>query len=284
MNRVWKCGRYELELGRKTWVMGIVNATPDSFSGDGRLGADAIARALQMVEDGANILDIGGESSRPNSQTVSAHDEIARVLPILEALIPRVKVPISIDTSKAEVARCALNAGASIINDISGGTFDSQMLPTLAPTNCGLVLMHLRGTPEQPAADTRPATPSPSNDIIVEVLAFWRERVNAARKIGIDDARIVLDAGFGFGKTIEENLQLVRRGRELADFGFPTLSATSRKSTIGRVLGDLPVEERVFGTAATVALAIANGAEIVRVHDARAMSQVARLADAVVRI
>jgi dihydropteroate synthase len=276
--REWHCGQYRLEIGRKTLVMGIVNATPDSFSGDGHLGDDAIKRALQMVEDGADILDIGGESTRPGATPVSSDEECRRVLPLIEALAERANVPLSVDTSKSEVARHALEAGASIINDISGGTFDAAMMPMLAQHDCGIVMMHLRGTKERAAGGQ-----SDGDDVIAEVLAFWSERVQAARREGIADERLVLDAGFGFGKTVEENLTLLRRGQELNAFGFPTLSATSRKSTIGKVLGDAPVEERLFGTAACVSLAIAQGADIVRVHDVRAMGQVARMTDAVVR-
>ena len=279
--RVWKCGRFDLPLGHKTYVMGIVNVTPDSFSGDGRLGATAIESALQMIEDGADILDIGGESTKPGAALVSAAEELRRVLPVLEALAARASIPLSIDTTKAAVALAALDAGASIINDISGATFDKEMLATSAPTGCGLILMHLRGTP-QTMGWSRQAERAGA-DVIAEVKEFWASRVAAARAAGIADERVALDAGFGFGKSIEENLDLLRRGRELADCGFPTLSGTSRKSTIGKILGDLPVEERAWGTATTVALAIANGCDMVRVHDVRAMAQVAAVTDAVVR-
>jgi dihydropteroate synthase len=288
-NTVWQCGNYSLSLGAKTYVMGIVNATPDSFSGDGVLGASAVERALKMVDDGADILDIGGESTRPGAAVISAEGEKRRVLPLLEALVKKVEVPISIDTTKAEVARAALDAGASIINDISGGTFDDAMLGVLAQSNCGVVLMHLRGTPQIMRASAKTENQrSETSDVIEEVLAFWQERVGAARSAGISDVRICLDPGFGFGKSVEENLELLRRGQELKNFGFALLAATSRKSTIGKVLGDsikgdLPVEERLFGTAATVAVAIHNGADIIRVHDVREMAQVARMTDAIVR-
>jgi len=280
--KIWKCGRHTLPLGRKTYVMGIVNTTPDSFSGDGRLGANAIEHALRMVEDGADILDIGGESTRPGAPPVSVEEELQRVIPAVEALAARVDIPISVDTTKAAVARAAAGAGASIINDISAGTFDDAMLSTIAATECGCVLMHLRGTPQTMGWSKTAGIPA-APDVVAEVLEFWDERVIAAQAAGIAAGRIALDAGFGFGKSVEENLQLLRRGRELAACGYPTLSGTSRKSTIGKVLGDLPVEERQWGTAATVALAIANGSDIVRVHDVREMAQVARMADAIVR-
>jgi dihydropteroate synthase len=278
--KIWHCGRFRLQLGRKTYVMGIVNATPDSFSGDGVLADYAVARALQMIEDGADILDIGGESTRPGSQPVSLEEELERVVPLTQALAARIDVPISIDTTKAEVARQAIEAGASIINDISGATFDEKMISTIAATDAGLILMHLRGTPwSMKASVAEGGTP----DVIAEVLQFWSLRLDSARAAGIPDERIAFDAGFGFGKSVEENLELLRRGRELTDFGFPTLSATSRKSTIGKVLGDLPADERVFGTAATTALAIAGGADMVRVHDVREMAQVVQVCDAALR-
>ena len=264
--------------------MGIVNVTPDSFSGDSVADEAAVARALQMVEDGADILDIGGESTRPGAQPVPADEELRRVLPIVEKLVDQVSVPLSVDTTKAGVARAALTAGASIINDISAGTFDPPMLDTLAGDNCGCVLMHLRGTPQTMGWSTRNAECGMRNeDVIAEIEEFWKERVAAAQAAGIAPERIILDAGFGFGKSLEENLEVLRRGRELREFGFPILSGTSRKSTIGKILGDAPVEERLWGTAATVALAIANGCDVVRVHDVRKMAQVARVADAVAR-
>jgi len=335
-NRTWRCGRFALPLGRKTYVMAILNVTPDSFSGDGlsnRVLDSVVERALQAITDGADILDIGGESTRPGAQEVSIEEETRRVVPLVEVLSSRISVPISVDTTKSVVAQRALQAGASIINDISGATHDAQML-----------LMHRRGNSQtmrasqavnnQAAADSWQST---GNDVIAEVLEFWRERVKEAAKLGIARQRIALDAGFGFGKSVDENLEIVRRGRELSGFGLPTLSATSRKSTIGRVLenqvlenrttddrtilkppidqasagaqkddsrtSDNPeingcsidnrgrnaarqsvtMEDRVWGTASAVALAIANGADIVRVHDVREMALVARLSDAIVR-
>lgn len=302
-DRFWRCDGFRFPLGQKTLIMGILNVTPDSFSGDGlahnaldnRVLNSIVERALRMIGDGADILDIGGESTRPGAQEVLAEEETRRVVPLVEALAARVRVPISIDTTKSVVARRALQSGASIINDISGATHDAQMLPLLAQSDCGIVLMHRRGNSQtmkpSEAANDQAAIGSEQaagNDIIAEVLEFWRERVAEAERLGIARERIALDAGFGFGKSVQENLEIVRRGRELAAFGLPTLSATSRKSTIGRVLdsqreGGAPMEDRIWGTASAVALAIANGAEIVRVHDVREMALVARLSDAVVR-
>ena len=278
--KFWKCGRFELELGRKTYVMGIVNATPDSFSGDGVAAARAIDRALRMIDEGAAILDIGGESTRPGAAPVGLEAELRRVLPVIENLAARTEIPLSIDTTKAEVARRAIEAGATIVNDISGATFDDQMLQTIAPTGCGVILMHLRGAPQTMQASQKSGG---AGDVIAEVLEFWRARRHAARDAGIGDERLCFDAGFGFGKSVEENLALIARARELSAFGFPTLSGTSRKSTIGKILDGAGVEERLMGTAATVALAIAGGADIVRVHDVRAISDVARVSDAICR-
>ena len=277
----WHCGKTHLELQHKTLLMGIINVTPDSFSGDGTSTRKAIERGLQMIEDGAHILDIGGESSRPGSEPVSLDEELRRVIPVVEGLV-EAGVALSLDTTKAGVARRAIGAGASIINDISGATFDAQMLDVCAQSDCGVILMHLRERPQEMGWSRSPQVQR--GDVIEEVLEFWRERLEATRRLGIADDRLCFDAGFGFGKSVEENLELIRRGRELRDFGFPVLSGTSRKSTIGRILDDAPVEERLLGTAATVALAIQSGADLVRVHDVKEMAQVARVADAICRV
>ncbi len=276
----WNCGRYQLELGQKTYLMGIVNATPDSFSGDGLVPQKALERALQMVADGADILDIGGESTRPGAAPVTLDEELNRVIPLIEALANRVSIPLSIDTTKALVARRAIEVGATIVNDISGATFDEQMLETIAPLECGVILMHLRGAPQTMGWSRKEGG---ANDVIAEVTDFWRARRFAAGEAGIADERLCFDAGFGFGKSVEENLELIRRGCELRALGFPMLSGTSRKSTIGKILDNAPVENRLMGSAAAVALAIANGADIVRVHDVAAMRDVVRVSDAVYR-
>lgn len=298
VERVWRCGSFRLGLGRKTYVMAILNATPDSFSGDGffiennanRVLDIAIERALRAIEDGADILDIGGESTRPGAREVSDEEEMRRVIPLIEKLAAKISVPISVDTTKSAVARRALDAGASIVNDVSGATADDQMWPLLAQSDCGIVLMHRRGNSQNMKASEATGTPK-TNDVIAEVLGFWQGCVQKAEKLKIASARIVFDAGFGFGKSVAENLEIVRRGRELSAFGFPTLSGVSRKSTIHRVLdaakdsaqSEISDADRVWGTAALTALAIQNGADIVRVHDVREMAQVARMSDAVVR-
>ena len=279
----WNCNRFRFDTSQRTLIMGIVNATPDSFSGDGRLSENALTHALKQIDEGADILDIGGESTRPGATPVSAHEEIARVVPLIESLRAHSQaqhVALSVDTTKSAVARAAIDAGADIINDISGATFDANMLETLAASTCGVVLMHLRGTPQTMQWSQR--SENARDDVIAEIRDFWREQLNAAHAAGIDNQRIALDAGFGFGKSVEENLAIIARGRELLACERPIVSATSRKSTIGKILDDAPVENRLMGTAATVALAIANGAQIVRVHDVKAMRDVARVCDAII--
>ncbi len=285
----WKCGRFALPVGLKTLVMGIVNATTDSFSGDGVLDDAAIERALQMVCDGADILDIGGESTRPGATVISIEEEWRRVSPIIKTLAPRVEIPLSLDTTKAEIARRALDEGVCIINDISSATADATMPGVLGASDCGIVMMHRRGDSQTMGYSAKvELADSQIIDVIQEIQNFWFERASALCEMGIAKNRMSLDAGFGFGKSLDENLEILRRGRELKefqfeDFSFPILSAISRKSTIGKVLNDLPPAERVFGTAAATAIAIQNGADIIRVHDVKEMAQVARVCDAVTR-
>ncbi len=266
-------------IGRRTLVMGILNVTPDSFSDGGRYleTAEAVARGTAMVQEGADIIDVGGESTRPGSESVAADEEIARVVPVIQGLRSNVQTPISIDTTKAAVAAAALDAGASIVNDISAASFDAEMPSLIAKRRCPAVLMHIKGTPrdmqEQPAYD----------DLMSEVFGYLRERMHALVEAGADERLLMVDPGIGFGKAVEHNLELLRRLRELRSLGRPLLVGTSRKSTIGKVLGDLPADQRLEGTSATVAVAIANGADIVRVHDVKEIVRVARMTDAIVR-
>jgi dihydropteroate synthase len=266
-----RAGARTLAWGRRTYVMAILNVTPDSFTGLGP-GTDpdaAIERARRDVADGADLIDVGGESTRPGATPVDARTEAARVVPVIERLARSVDVPISIDTMKADVAEAAVRAGAALVNDVTGLLGDPAMGATVARLGTPLIAMaNLR--------DRRFA------DVVGAVRARLRESLAVARRAGIPRHCIILDPGFGFGPSPAQNLELLRRLRALRRLGRPLLVGTSRKSTIGRVLG-LPVEERLEGTAATVALAIANGADIVRVHDTRAMVRVARMADAVVR-
>jgi dihydropteroate synthase len=265
-----------LPLSQRVHVMGIVNVTPDSFS-DGGLFLDpgaAVEHGLRLAGEGADILDVGGESTRPGARPVTDDAEVDRILPVVEALAAKSGVPVSIDTSKAAVARRALEAGAQIVNDVSAGRFEPHILGVAAARRAPVVLMHMLGEPRTMQKGPRYA------DVVGEITAFLADRAEAAVASGVPRDRIVVDPGFGFGKTREHNLVLLRRLRELRCLGFPILAGTSRKSFIGSTLDDLPVEDRLEGTAATVALAVANGAGIVRVHDVREMTRVVRMVEA----
>jgi dihydropteroate synthase len=260
------------DWGSRTYVMGIINVTLDSFSGDG-LGLDveaAVAQGRRFAEDGADILDVGGESTRPGFQAVTSEEEMRRVLPVVERLAREVDVPVSIDTYKAVVARAALDVGAHLVNDIWGFRHDPAMAPLVAERGVPAVVMH-----NQRGRDFR--------DVIGDIRAGLEVSLGLAQEAGIPRHRLIIDPGFGFGWAEEHNLEMLRRLEELRDLGLPILAGTSRKSTIGAVLGGAPVEERLMGTAATLAIAIAHGADIVRVHDVAEMVQVCRVADAVVR-
>jgi dihydropteroate synthase len=272
------CAGRLLPLGERTLIMGIINLTPDSFSGDG-LGADldaALAQAAEFVVAGADLLDVGGESTRPGSVGVSLDEELERVLPVVEALAEEFQVVISIDTSKPEVAQLAVAAGAGMVNDVLGLRAEG-MIEAVAETGAAACIMHMQGEPR-----TMQQAPH-YDDLMTEVYDFLARRVEAALAGGVARERLVIDPGFGFGKTVAHNLELLRRLRELRSLGLGVLIGTSRKSTIGTVLGGAPADERLMGTAATCALAIANGADIIRVHDVAAMTQVARMTDAIVR-
>lgn len=270
--------------GKRTQVMGIVNATPDSFSGDGLSESeDAVKRGVRLAHEGASMLDVGGESTRPGSTPVSLEEEITRVIPVIEQLAREVSIPISIDTYKADVAHRALDAGATIINDVWAGAMDPEMLPLAAERGCYIVLMHNRSKPKDAAQEARLGGRYVGvvyDDLIADITHELEERVDAALDAGVKRERIIIDPGIGFGKTVEQNLQLVRRLDEFKKLGLPLLVGPSRKSFVGYTL-DLPADERVEGTAAAVALCIDRGADIVRVHDVREMVRVAALADAV---
>ena len=261
----------EIIWGDRTHFMAVLNLTPDSFSGDGLAGDQekALPAALRAVEDGADMLDLGAESTRPGHVPVSTTDELARLLPVLKAIRPLTQALISVDTSKAAVAAAALDAGADIINDVRGFTADAEMAAVVAQAGVPAVIMH-------------DAAPEPGVDLVTSILRELSRRLDRAVAAGVAWERLIVDPGFGFGKDWRQNLELLRRLGELRALGRPILAGTSRKSTIGRVLG-LAEEHRLEGTAATVSLAIAGGADIVRVHDVRAMVRVARMTDAVVR-
>jgi dihydropteroate synthase len=261
----------ELAWGRRTYVMGIINVTPDSFSGDG-LGSDipaVVDLAVRMEAEGADFLDIGAESTRPGAVPVSEKEELIRLLPALEAVASHVQVPISVDTYKAQVARRAVESGAAIINDVWGLKADPRLAKVAAETGAALIIMHNQKTRRY-------------RDLLGDISDSLCRSVALARKAGVPGEQIILDPGIGFGKTAEHNLKVLGRLRELKALGYPLLVGTSRKSTIGLVL-DLPPDQRVEGTAATVALAIERGADIVRAHDVKEMVRVCRMSDAIVR-
>ncbi len=270
-------GRTTLALSQRVHVMGIVNVTPDSFSDGGKYldAGAAIAHGIALAEEGADVLDVGAESTRPGAHAVSAQDEMQRLVPVVEALAGKVAVPVSVDTMKADVAQAALDAGAQIVNDVSAGTHDARMLQLVAERNAPIVLMHMRGEPRTMQTDVQ------YDDVVGEIAVYLDDRARAALDAGVQRERIMIDPGFGFGKLVEHNLVLLRRLRELRCLGFPVVAGTSRKSFIGKVLDDLPVEERLEGTAATVALAVTEGAAMVRVHDVAAMRRVIRMVEAV---
>jgi dihydropteroate synthase len=275
-------GRYSLRFGERTLVMGVLNVTPDSFSGDGLLREDrwleaTVARAREMVAEGADLLDVGGESTRPGADPVPLEEELRRVIPAIEALVATVDVPLSVDTMKAEVARQALRKGAWMVNDISALRADPGMARVVADAGCPVVLMHMKGTPKDMQLDPR------YDDVVAEVRAFLAERIAHARCHGIPEDRIVIDPGFGFGKRPVHNLELVRGLRALRALGCPILLGPSRKSTIGKILSGAPPHERLEGTIAMCVLAAAYGADIVRVHDVRPVVRALRVTDAVVR-
>jgi dihydropteroate synthase len=284
----WRLRSRTLELGPRTLIMGVLNVTPDSFSDGGRFFAPsaAIDHGQELLDAGADILDIGGESTRPgalagsNASMVSAEEELRRVIPVIEELLRRnPQAVISIDTYKAQVARVAVEAGAEIANDVSGLRWDAQMAATLAELKCGAVLMHMRGRP----AEWR--TLPPLGDPVGLVSRELRETADSALAAGIARERIVLDPGFGFGKSFDENYPLLAHLDELHRLGFPLLAGVSRKSFIGRTLAsngsDPPPQERLYGSLAAMTAAILKGAHIVRVHDVKSAVQAAKIADAI---
>lgn len=275
---LWELPRHPLPLGRRTHIMGILNVTPDSFSDGGKYPTvdAAVAAAEAMVEEGAGLIDVGGESTRPGSAPVPAEEQIRRVLPVVERLAERLPVPLSIDTTSAAVAEAALSAGAEVINDISGLHAEPELAGVVECHGAGLVLMHRLG--ESATMQDCPTY----EDLWGEILAYLRTGIGRAEAAGVPRTRLVVDPGIGFGKTLEHNLALLRHLEELAVLGLPVLVGTSRKSFIGQVL-DLPVQERLEGTLASVAVAVAKGADIVRVHDVRAAARAVRVADAIVR-
>ena len=275
---VWRCGPHVIPLHQRTLVMGIVNVTPDSFSDGGAYGGpdDAVKHALQMIGDGADLLDVGGESTRPGSDPVPSDEEHRRVLPVIEGIVKeRPDLPVSVDTRKPDVASAALEAGATIVNDISAGA-DPAMFDALRDSGAGMILMHMRGEPQ-----TMQENPI-YHDVVAEVRGFLGDRIEAAVAAGIAPDRLCADPGIGFGKTLEHNLAILRDIGAFQHLGVPMLVGPSRKGFIG-ALTDTDVEERVEGTAGVVAWCAAHSVDIVRVHDVKQMTRVVRVVDAIAR-
>jgi len=272
-----RCGGFALPLGRRTLIMGVLNVTPDSFSDGGAYAdcADAVEHGLMIAQAGADIIDVGGESTRPGAEAVSAEQEVARTVPVVSELAARVGLPVSIDTSKPAVARQALSAGASMVNDVTA-LGDPRMADVVSGSGAALCLMHMQGTPR-----TMQASPH-YEDVVEDIIAYLAQRVEVAVAAGVRRESIVIDPGIGFGKTVEHNLRIIKDAAEFGRLGLPVLMGPSRKSFIGKVL-DLPVGDRLEGTLAAVTALALSGVDIVRVHDVREAVRAARVADAVRR-
>ena len=266
--KIIDCGPFNMELGRSTKIMGILNITPDSFSDGGQFNhvEKAVLRAKEMVKAGADIIDVGGESTRPGHKQITSEEELSRIIPVIEELAKEIHVPISVDTYKADVAKEALRSGAHIINDVWGAKGDPEMARVAAESGAPIILMHNR---KEPVYD----------DFLRDVLNDLYECVQIVKQAGVSDDKIILDPGIGFAKSLEQNLLMMRNLHILTSLGYPVLLGTSRKSMIGKTL-DLPVEERMEGPGATVCYGIQQGCQIIRVHDVQEMSRMARMMDA----
>ncbi|NEO48529.1 MAG: dihydropteroate synthase [Moorea sp. SIO4A3] len=271
---------YSFEWGKRTYIMGILNVTPDSFSDGGEYYTPeaALKQAQALVDAGADIIDIGGQSTRPGAEQISLPEELKRVVPVVKAIRSVVKIPISVDTTRVSVAKAAVEAGADIVNDISGGTFDPDMLPIVAQLGVPIVLMHIRGTPVsmQKLTDYQ--------DLIGEIYSFLEEQVNTAIAAGIKRSHIIIDPGIGFAKTAEQSVEILRQLPSFDALGVPMLVGVSRKSFIGRIINQPDPKGRIWGTAAACCSAIAGSADILRLHDVRQLHDVCRVADAIWRV
>ncbi len=265
-----------MDFSTRTHIMGVLNTTPDSFSDGGKFLKldEAIRQGMKMVQEGADIIDVGGESTRPGSDPLTLKEELSRVIPVIESLSQRTDVPVSIDTYKAEVARRALDAGAQMINDISALRFDPEMKKVAKEFDVPMVLMHIKGTPKNMQKDPF------YQDVIGEITEYLKKSIKMAQDAGADREKIIVDPGIGFGKRLEDNLNILKNLKKFSILECPVLIGCSRKSFIGRIL-DLPVEERLEGSLAALAVAIMNGANIVRVHDVKESRRVVRLVDAI---
>lgn len=271
-------GEKALDLSTRTHLMGILNVTPDSFSDGGKFFKfeEAVKQGLKLSEEGADIIDIGGESTRPGSEPVTMEEELHRVTPVIEELAKRIGTPISIDTYKSRVAKEALDSGASMINDISGLRFDPEMKKVIAEYGVPVVLMHIQGTPRNMQENPK------YDDLIENVKNYLDQSISMAEKTGIGEYKIIIDPGIGFGKTLDDNLKILRNLSEFKSLGKPVMIGVSRKSFIGKIL-DLPTDERLEGSLASMAVAIMNGANILRVHDVKESKRVAKLVDSILK-
>ncbi|MBN1794912.1 MAG: dihydropteroate synthase [Candidatus Omnitrophica bacterium] len=275
---IWRLTDRVLDVSKKVLIMGVLNVTPDSFSDGGKYQGreEAVKRALEMVEEGADIIDIGGESTRPGACAVSAAEELERTIPVVSELSHAVSVPISIDTTKAVVARQAIEHGAHIVNDVSGLVRDPGMLEVVKESACGCIVMHMRGTPQTMQEE------AVYGDVVSDVIYELTERLQAAQKAGISPESLAIDPGIGFAKRLKHTAILLNRLDEFHVFGRPVVTGLSRKSFIGEILG-LEVDQRIFGTAAAISFAVIKGARIVRVHDVSQMRQVVRVLEVLQR-
>jgi len=268
-----------LDLSSRTYLMGVLNVTPDSFSDRGRFLKleDAIRCGIKMAEEGADIIDVGGESTRPGSDPATIEEELSRVIPVIEALSKEIDIPISIDTYKSEVAKKALEAGAEMINDISALRFDPEMKEVAAEYQVPIVLMHIKGTPKNMQENPY------YEDVIKEIIEYLRESIQLAKEAKVQEENIIIDPGIGFGKRLDDNLNILKNLKSLSILNLPILVGPSRKSFIGKVL-DLPVEERLEGSLGALAVSIMNGANIVRVHDVKESKRVVSVVDAILNV
>ena len=277
--RTWKIGKRVFDVSRHGLIMGVLNVTPDSFSDGGEfLTADkATERALQMAAEGAHIIDVGGESTHPGSEPVTVHEELRRVLPVIENIRRKLDVPISIDTSKAEAARAAIQAGASIVNDVTGGQGDEQMLPLVAETKSAFIIMHMQGTPRTMQIQPR------YTDVVAEISEFFRQQYALAIGLNIDPMAIAFDPGVGFGKTLEHNLELLAQLERLRAHDRPLVIGVSRKSFLGKLIGSPEISERLVPGLALSALLRAQGADVFRVHDVKENVYALRVTEAILQ-
>ena len=271
-------GQRVLNLSSRTHLMGVLNVTPDSFSDGGRFFKleEAIKQGLKLAEEGADIIDVGGESTRPGSEPVAIEEELRRVIPVIEELTKRIKMPISIDTYKSRVAKEALDSGASMVNDISGSRSDPEMKKVIAEYDVPVVLMHIKGTPKNMQESPK------YENLLEDVKSYLSQSISIAEEAGIGEDKIIIDPGIGFGKTLEDNLKILKNLNEFTELDRPLMIGVSRKSFIGKIL-DLPIDERLEGSLASMAVAIMNGANILRVHDVKESKRVAKLVDAILK-